>query len=280
MLKGLILFAALFAVGLPVHGQEKSSKPQANQQRAEPLDNPPAPCFKIGTINQQAAEWKGENPNGHSDSYLHHLFLPETLAAIGLLIAGIWGIKVAIRTLKSIERQTRATEATIELTKSKERASVKFEPVSLRFVTKEGIENWTVMSIDYRLPNYGITRAENAVVFYRFWASRSFEEPEPANVEASPLNVPPVLMPERASNIFTLARIIRGDPKEWLRGKSLNIAITVTYSDVFEDEHTFSSRHFWDGSINDGYWRMVSREETKQPQKSRNRNAKQRTNRN
>lgn len=40
--------------------------------------------------------------------YLHHLLLPETLAQIGLLIAGIIGICIAIKTLDAIKKQVDA----------------------------------------------------------------------------------------------------------------------------------------------------------------------------
>jgi hypothetical protein len=39
------------------------------------------------------------------DGYIHHLVLPETLAQLGLLIAGVIGICVAVRTLNTIQRQ-------------------------------------------------------------------------------------------------------------------------------------------------------------------------------
>jgi len=44
------------------------------------------------------------------ESYLHRLFSPENLPNIGLLVAGIFGIVVAICTLLVIRRQTKATE--------------------------------------------------------------------------------------------------------------------------------------------------------------------------
>jgi Co/Zn/Cd efflux system component len=43
-------------------------------------------------------------------SYLSRLFSPENLPNIGLLLAGIIGIVVAIRTLKILGRQTTAIE--------------------------------------------------------------------------------------------------------------------------------------------------------------------------
>lgn len=43
-----------------------------------------------------------------AESYLHHLVAPETLAAIGLIVVGALGIRVAKRTLDAIKEQTDA----------------------------------------------------------------------------------------------------------------------------------------------------------------------------
>lgn len=151
-----LLAAVLIAIVppiLPVYGQEKNTEPHADQKRAKPVHDSSSPSFAVGTINQETTEGKSDNPNDHSDSYLHHLLLPETLAAIGLLVAGICGIRVAVRTLKAIERQTRATENQTQLLIEKERSRLVIELDDLIF--PDTLESFSKLPVSYRLRNCG-----------------------------------------------------------------------------------------------------------------------------
>jgi hypothetical protein len=113
MLKWLVISGVIGLGLLPVHGQEKTSKPSTEQKVNEAIEKKEPQAISVSVINsvgQQASQGKGDQPENHSDSYLHHLLLPETLANIRLFIVGIFGTRVALRTLKNIERQTKTGE--------------------------------------------------------------------------------------------------------------------------------------------------------------------------
>ncbi|HXQ26870.1 MAG TPA: hypothetical protein VN822_10715 [Candidatus Acidoferrales bacterium] len=101
----VVLILAIFV--LPVYGQEKGTKTTKQTQAADDIgQRPPAPPFVV--VNQQTTNQNEGRASNHPDSYLKRLFSPENLPSIGLLLAGIGGIFVAIHTLKAIRRQTNA----------------------------------------------------------------------------------------------------------------------------------------------------------------------------
>lgn len=104
MLKRLVILAVLLA-GLPVYGQKESSASHQKQKEAYPIEQPhPDPSISIiNSVSQPAAQGQQDAAQQHSESYLYHLFLPETLATIGLAVAGFW-------TLRWFIRQTKATQ--------------------------------------------------------------------------------------------------------------------------------------------------------------------------
>jgi hypothetical protein len=106
-----MLAFAMFAIIVTVHGQEKGSQPNAHQGRTkEPKQKapqPPASPPTVNVINEQAPTEQQNRAKGNAESYFSRLFAPENLPNIGLFVAGIVGIFVAIRTLKAIESQTR-----------------------------------------------------------------------------------------------------------------------------------------------------------------------------
>ncbi|MGB9120470.1 MAG: hypothetical protein WCE73_07620, partial [Candidatus Angelobacter sp.] len=93
-----LLLVVVFA--LPIYGQKESAKPNGQQNHSESANKPsPSP------IAQNTPQ---ENHNGASngpEGYLSRLFSPQNLPNVGLFIAGVVGIYVAIRTLKTIKRQ-------------------------------------------------------------------------------------------------------------------------------------------------------------------------------
>lgn len=104
-----LIAIALFAVIIPVHGQEK--RPQASPNRyapAQPKQTAPQTPSTVNVINQQAPKEEQNGTKRHSEGYLSRLFAPENLPNIGLFLAAILGIGVAIRTLRAIENQTNA----------------------------------------------------------------------------------------------------------------------------------------------------------------------------
>jgi hypothetical protein len=109
-MKRLIVLILLASVP-PIYGQEKGSQSGPYKERAanpkqitpQTPVNPPT----VNVINQQPANQEQNSAKNNAQSYLSRLFAPENLPNIGLFLAGIVGICVAIRTLKAIESQTR-----------------------------------------------------------------------------------------------------------------------------------------------------------------------------
>lgn len=110
MLRNLAI-AVLLAIVLPIHGQEKTPEPNPKQNPNETVEKKSPETVSVSVINsvgQQASQGKSDDTNNYSDSYLHHLLMPETLANIGLFVVGVIGVCVALRTLRNIERQTKS----------------------------------------------------------------------------------------------------------------------------------------------------------------------------
>jgi hypothetical protein len=106
----------LLAVVLPVYGKEKA--PQANSHQEGPSNTRPKeasgaqapPLPRVNVVNQKTAYQEGNAAKNNSKNYLSRLFSPENLPSVGLFIAGVLGIIVAIATLKILRRQTKAAE--------------------------------------------------------------------------------------------------------------------------------------------------------------------------
>jgi hypothetical protein len=103
----------VLAIALPIYGQEERPKVAADKSQAQSVKAPSPPPVP-SAVNQQAAPAQEDRPNDNPKGYLCRLFSPENLPNIGLLVAGIVGIFIALRTLKTIDRQTKATEDAAE----------------------------------------------------------------------------------------------------------------------------------------------------------------------
>jgi hypothetical protein len=109
----VVLLASLLAVVLPIYWQQESPKPNPNDSNAQfaSTPHPQEPSPNASAVVDQKANNRPVNGAGDKTiSYLSRLFSPENLPNIGLCIAGLGGIFVAVYTLKKIERQTVAME--------------------------------------------------------------------------------------------------------------------------------------------------------------------------
>src|SRR5258708_26929377 len=95
MLKWLVI-SGVILLGLPIHGQEKTSPPNTPQK---PSNN-----------EQKTSQDQRSSPDKHPTSYLSRLLSPENVPNIGLFFVGIIGSGIALSTLFKIERQTKAGE--------------------------------------------------------------------------------------------------------------------------------------------------------------------------
>ena len=102
-----VFAVALFAVALPIYGQEKSHQPAPHKEtaRQETQSTPQPPPKTVSVINEQASAVEEIRAKKGPQGYLSRLFSPENLPNVGLFIAGIFAIIVAIRTLRAIKRQ-------------------------------------------------------------------------------------------------------------------------------------------------------------------------------
>jgi hypothetical protein len=89
------LLTAVCCVVVPIYGQEKGTQPATDKQTTQ------APT----SIGQNTAQAEGDKAKAEPQGYFSRLFSPENLPNIGLLIAGVIGIIVAVYTLKAINGQ-------------------------------------------------------------------------------------------------------------------------------------------------------------------------------
>jgi hypothetical protein len=95
-----LFIASVYCVIIPIYGQQKRPQSVADKQHSTNASLPSST-----TIKQNEALQEDNGTADHPKSYLSRLFAPENLTNIGLLIAGLAGICVAVRTLKAISRQ-------------------------------------------------------------------------------------------------------------------------------------------------------------------------------
>jgi hypothetical protein len=112
----MLILAIVVVSAIGVNGQEEGSKTTRNQSPSEQAQKPEqAPTTQTPpniVVNKETTNTQGNGTENQSKSYLLRLFAPENLPNIGLLLAGVVGICVAIWTLnhmrESSERQLRA----------------------------------------------------------------------------------------------------------------------------------------------------------------------------
>ncbi len=104
---------AVLAFLFSMYGQEKNAQPSSHAATPSELKQPAkktqpaAPLTNVDVVNEKTSGQKQNGTKNNPESYLSRLFAPENLPNIGLFLAGIVGICVAIRTLRAIESQTR-----------------------------------------------------------------------------------------------------------------------------------------------------------------------------
>jgi hypothetical protein len=107
-MKPWIILAVLLVI-LPVSGQGKGSQATPDQQRPKPKP----PGSQVAMLGLENANGQNGGAADQPKSYFSRLFSPENLPNIGLLVAGVGGIIVAVSTLKAIQRQAKANEDTL-----------------------------------------------------------------------------------------------------------------------------------------------------------------------
>lgn len=158
MLKTLAILAVLLA-GLPVYGQKESPKTNHEQKPTQAIEQkepvPPAVSI-VNSVGQPAPQGEENNAQNYAEGYLHHLLLPETIASIGLLLAGIAGIRVALRTLKAVEQQANSAKAATDAFVESERSRI--------FIRRELLKDAELLSFEFFAVNLG--RSPAALTYY------------------------------------------------------------------------------------------------------------------
>jgi hypothetical protein len=106
---GIVKIAALvvfLAVVLPTFGQKNGSQSTPHQSEPTTVQQPKQPSAPTVPLNQGASSNQGEGTKNHPEDYISRLFSPENLPNIGLFVAGIIGIVVALATLRNLAKQT------------------------------------------------------------------------------------------------------------------------------------------------------------------------------
>src|ERR1700693_5331427 len=98
---------AVIGGAMMVYGQE--AKPHSNTDKrnsaTESNDAANPTGQTVVVVNQQAAQGQQNDHPAKSPSYLHELLLPPNIPNLALVLVGIGGIVIAIRTLKAVGKQ-------------------------------------------------------------------------------------------------------------------------------------------------------------------------------
>jgi len=288
---GIRLIAIALAV-LVANGEKPKAKTNADE------GNPPVQQTDSGTgrtaivVNQQAPQGRQDGHSNKPPSYLSRLFSPENLPNIGLFIAGVAGITIAVCTLQNIAKQTRllwiytaatrrgvraarksaeAASDSIELIINKERARIRVE-MDRHWVEVCDADRIEYPKVTYRVEIYGPSSAfiEDAEASAYIADSADAQPPHPTNV---PIGLPSVIKPDtppisKDCYIFPKMNLDQSDVDAIHRGTSfLHFRGAIRYKDVFGKERSTTFKYMWRISeiFSDGtpwgYWLKCGKKE-------------------
>jgi hypothetical protein len=169
MSKRILFFIALVCALPPLHSQEKVPASKQVQLATQPSAQP---TITISKVVVQAED----TPKG----YWTRLLSPENLPNLLLFLVGAAGVWVAVSTLKTIKRQTKATEDSVEL--AEKVMLLQFRPrVSLRGGFISGLGG-TIASTEKRTFQFVVVNegGSNARI-YKSGLVIEFQDPESPN---------------------------------------------------------------------------------------------------
>lgn len=170
--------------GVIVNGQKEGSKPITNQThpkgaKSPQSDRPQPTSLRLDAVQEQTSEGKQDGAKAQPQSYPSRLFSPENLPNIGLFVAGLLGIGIAIGTLSEMKTQRNimqgqlaemkaggeltkasadAARDSVEIVISKERARLSVEPELLKLPNEKS--DTAFFSVCYRIKHQGATDAK------------------------------------------------------------------------------------------------------------------------
>jgi hypothetical protein len=238
---------ALFGVGQPVPKHQGST-----DQHHEIRQNAAAPSVSV--VGQPSPEAEESRPDNKAKNTWEKGFAPESWPNWVLAFVGIGGIFVAVKTLRKIERQTKATEdaavaanRNIEIIVSKERARIRIESADLDFEQGHGKIIFTVIA-------YGGTEGFIVESYMNTSITRSADEGRDLDVGVS-ASLPEVLIPH--SPVQRWIPLEKEEIRHVTEGPTafVHLRVCVRYEDVFHKATQWEteSRYTWRVSIfNDG----------------------------
>lgn len=302
MLKRLVLVFAVYAI-LPVNGQAQPTHTDKNGNAAEKVQQP-VPPITVTVVNQPASAQEENRPKDKPDGYFHVLFSANNLPNIALCIVGGLGVWVALRTLKKIEQQTKATQdaaiatqASAEAAKGqseltrrqieteieRDKARLKIFPQPISVEEHEG--EFYTMTTCIELTNVGQTKAHITFSAGRFVVVPStlwpLPSPDPDELQPSTSTIEPSNDPVYAGFFFEepydfksfAAEIANGDLIAYLYGiiefENMGIERTIEFGYVWTIDT--SDRNFIPQSVGElitnGEWERSLRMENRQYQR-------------
>ena len=289
-----IWLVAIALAALVINGEKPKANTGADKEHpahaVEQTDS--AAARSVIVVNQQAPQGQQDSHPPKPPSYLSRLFSPENLPNIGLFIAGVVGITIALCTLQNIAKQTRllwiytaatrrgvraakksaeAASDSIELIINKERARIRVE-MDRHWIDVCDAERIVYPKVTYMVEIYGPSAAfiEDAEASAYIADSADAQPPHPTNV---PIGLPSVIKPDaprisRDCYIFPKMELDQSDVDTIHQGTSfLHFRGTIRYKDVFgKDRHTAFKylgkvcEPFSDGTPY-GYWLKLGKKE-------------------
>ncbi len=195
MMRTRLAVLILTVAAVPIYGQQESSKSAGGQKQfngANTLSQMPA-ANNQRTVQQDGTIAERYSAQIETQNYLVRLFSAENLPNILLVVVGVGGILVAVRTLSKIERQIRVAEKGTQAMIRSERAWIVVS-----------IESPEPNKFDFRATNVGKTPARIKSIWsapVSFYRDEQMKIPPDEQTGESQMNTPPCLLPPTASQI-------------------------------------------------------------------------------
>lgn len=257
-MKSLILLTLACAICNPIYGQQKGAHPSNDQNEAKNGQG-----AAVGEVQKNCPSPNTDDSKKNSPSYFERLFSPESIPNIFLVIVGGCGVGVAVCTLKSIERQTKAAVVSAHMAKggvdvliSKERARVRVDLMHL----PKAPEDFPAFRVAAKVTVSGGTEAAIRETVFTAEMVRAGEIPRFELLLKSMRGMPPVLRQSETVEVVDFALSFDGFESVFKGSSFINARGFIRYTDVFKGRwiSRFNRRYRYlfleDGEIIGGSW--------------------------
>lgn len=226
MRKRLARIAIVIAT-IPIHGQQESRQPTADQKQGSDTTGPPPSAIIQCKVEPNGTTIKCDYAQTDAQSYLRRLSSAENLPNLLLVLIGLFGIGAAVATLRAIKRQA-------DTFVSKERARIQIKPLPFDTVLPDDEPNKVMLEFLNIGPTYAFS------VIAEAGARVTVTGMETEEGEYIDLAIPTVLKPEVPESSWAVACFPRQWEKEVMFEKAkirVEVVGEVRYEDVFGDPH-------------------------------------------